>query len=62
MNQAEANQKGDALQLFHNAQCAAAKIPGARLVAFDHGGYLLLPVERETIQAEIRQFILAHAG
>lgn len=52
----------DSLQLFHNAEYAAAHIPGSRLIAFNRGGHLLLMVEQAAIQAEVRQFILAHAG
>jgi 2-hydroxy-6-oxonona-2,4-dienedioate hydrolase len=50
----------DRLQLFHNAEYAAAHISGARLVSFNHGGHLLLAVEQLAIQVEVRQFILAH--
>jgi 2-hydroxy-6-oxonona-2,4-dienedioate hydrolase len=50
----------DRLQLFHNAEYAAAHISGARLVSFNHGGHLLLAVEQSAIQGEVRQFILAH--
>jgi pimeloyl-ACP methyl ester carboxylesterase len=52
----------DSLQLFHNAEYAAAHIPESRLVSFSHGGHLLLAVEQQAIQTEVRQFILAHAG
>jgi pimeloyl-ACP methyl ester carboxylesterase len=52
----------DTLQLFHNAEYAAAYIPEARLVSFDRGGHLLLVVEQSAIQTEVRRFILAHAG
>jgi 2-hydroxy-6-oxonona-2,4-dienedioate hydrolase len=52
----------DTLQLFHNAEYAAANIPQARLVSFNRGGHLLLAVEQEAVQAEIRRFILAYAG
>jgi 2-hydroxy-6-oxonona-2,4-dienedioate hydrolase len=52
----------DALQLFHNAEYAAAHISSSRLVSFDRGGHLLLVVEQSAIQAEVRQFMLAHAG
>ena len=52
----------DALQLFHNAEYAAAHIPGARLISFNRGGHLLLVVEQLAIQTEVRQFMLAHAG
>ena len=52
----------DGLQLFHNAEYAAAHIFGARLVSFNRGGHLLLAVERSAVQAEVRRFILTHAG
>jgi pimeloyl-ACP methyl ester carboxylesterase len=52
----------DSLQLFHNAEYAAAHIPGSRLISFHRGGHLLLAVEQTAIQAEVRQFILAHHG
>ena len=49
----------DSLQLFHNAEYAAANISGSRLLSFNRGGHLLFSVELATIQAEVRQFILA---
>jgi pimeloyl-ACP methyl ester carboxylesterase len=52
----------DTLQLFHHAEYAAMHIPGSRLMSFNRGGHLLLAVEQPAIQAEVRQFILAHAG
>lgn len=52
----------DSLQLFHNAEYAATHIPGARLVPFNRGGHVLLAVEQSAIQAEVRRFILTHAG
>ena len=48
----------DTLQLFHHAEYAATNIPGSRLVPFDRGGHLLLAVEQEAVQAEVRRFIL----
>ncbi|OQW34029.1 MAG: hypothetical protein A4E19_19095 [Nitrospira sp. SG-bin1] len=52
----------DKLQLYHNAEYAAANIPGARLVSFARGGHLLLAVEQAVVQEEVRRFILTHAG
>ena len=52
----------DSLQLFHNAEYAAANIPGSRLFSFNQGGHLLLVAEQAAIQAEVRQFILAHVA
>jgi len=50
----------DALQLYHNAEFAAAHIPEARLVRFERGGHLILSVEREAIRTALRQHILDH--
>lgn len=52
--------RDDALQLYRNAEFAAAKIPGARLMSFDRGGHLLVAVELPTVQAQTRRFILEH--
>lgn len=52
----------DELQLYHNAEYAAANIPGSRLVSFARGGHLLLAVEQATVQTEVSRFILTHAG
>lgn len=54
--------KDDSLQLYRNAELAAASIPGARLIGFERGGHLLLAVEQPTIQREIGRHILAHVG
>ena len=54
--------KDDGLQLYRNAEFAAATIPGARLIGFERGGHLLLAVEQPTIQREIGRHILAHVG
>lgn len=54
--------RDDTLQLFHHAEFAAAKIPGARLVAFDRGGHLVLAVEQPTIRSMIAQHIREHTG
>lgn len=52
----------DTLQLFHNAEFAAAKIPRAKLNRFARGGHLLMAVEQTTLQTEIQQFILDHTA
>jgi len=54
--------RDDTLQLFHNAEFAARTIPGARLVAFDRGGHLLLAVEQAAIRERVAQHIFGHAG
>jgi 2-hydroxy-6-oxonona-2,4-dienedioate hydrolase len=50
----------DALQLYRNAQFAAATIPGSRLVSFQRGGHLLLAVEEPTIKNQTEKHILDH--
>jgi pimeloyl-ACP methyl ester carboxylesterase len=52
----------DALQLFHNAEFAAATIPGARLVRFEKGGHFLMCVEQSTISTATQKHILDHFG
>lgn len=47
----------DGLQLFHNAEFAAATIPGAKLVRFERGGHLLMGVEQATIRAVLYKHI-----
>jgi pimeloyl-ACP methyl ester carboxylesterase len=54
--------RDDTLQRFHNAEFAARTIPGARLLAFDRGGHLLLAVEQPAIRDAVAQHIGAHAG
>jgi len=52
--------KDDTLQLFHNAAFAAATIPHARLVDFEHGGHLLLAVQQPALRSLIEQHIFAN--
>lgn len=54
--------RDDTLQLFHNAEFAARTIPGARLIAFDHGGHLLLAVEQAALRAAVAEHIVRHLG
>lgn len=51
----------DTLQLYRNAEFAAAHIRGARLVRFDRGGHLLIAVEQEQVAKLARRFIIDHA-
>ena len=53
--------KDDLLQVYHNAEFAAASVPQSRLVAFDKGGHLLLAVEQPVVQREVERHILNHA-
>ena len=50
----------DTLQLFRNAEYAAAHIPGAQLLRFDHGGHLLIAVEQPAVKREVQTFIATH--
>lgn len=50
----------DTLQLYHNAQFAAATIPGAKLVCYERGGHLLIAVEQPAIRQLLREHILSH--
>lgn len=49
----------DALQLFRNAEFAAARIPGAELVRFERGGHFLIIVEQDSIRRLTARHILA---
>jgi pimeloyl-ACP methyl ester carboxylesterase len=51
----------DTLQLFRNAEFAAAAIPGAQLRRFERGGHLLIAVEQTRIRDEVQAFIRSHA-
>jgi 2-hydroxy-6-oxonona-2,4-dienedioate hydrolase len=51
----------DTLQLYRNAEFAAATISGAKLRRFENGGHLIIAVEQPRIQNETRDFLLANA-
>lgn len=53
--------KDDTLQLYHNAEFAAATIPNVKLVSFDRGGHVVIAVEQTTIRAVTQAHILSHA-
>ncbi len=50
----------DTLQLFANAEFAAARIAGARLLRFPRGGHLVVAVELDAVRREIRSHIHKH--
>ncbi|MBH9577231.1 alpha/beta fold hydrolase [Inhella proteolytica] len=52
--------RDDGLQRFHNAESAARHIPGARLLAFDRGGHLLLAVENAAVRRAVAEHLQAH--
>lgn len=52
----------DSLQLFRNAEFAAARIPGVRLRRFERGGHLLIAVEQQAVRDAVGRFLrAAHA-
>lgn len=51
----------DGLQLFHNAEFAAAHIPGATLQRYERGGHLLVVVEQDAVREATTAFIRTHA-
>lgn len=53
--------RDDALQLFHNAEFAAATIPGARLLSYHEGGHLVLVTEQATIRAAVQKHVREHS-
>lgn len=52
----------DTLQLYHNAEFAAAHIPNARLVSFERGGHLALVTERAAIREALHKHIRENAS
>ena len=54
--------KDDTLQLYRNAEFAAAAIPGSHLVSFDHGGHLILAVEQARIKALVAEHLRSSGG
>ena len=50
----------DLLQLYENAEFAAATIPDAQLMRFDNGGHLVMVIEQQSIREATRQHILQH--
>jgi 2-hydroxy-6-oxonona-2,4-dienedioate hydrolase len=52
----------DLLQLYRNAEFAAARIPAATLLSFESGGHVVLAVKRDAITAAVRRHILVHAA
>jgi pimeloyl-ACP methyl ester carboxylesterase len=49
--------RDDTLQLYHNAEFAAANIPGARLISFARGGHLVMAVEQAAIRRAVEEQI-----
>ncbi len=49
--------KDDLLQLYHNAEYAAATIAGAQLLRFDTGGHVVVVVQREAVATAVRAHI-----
>ena len=47
----------DGLQLYRNAEYAAAHIPGAKLVRFERGGHLVICIEQGAIRAMTQKHV-----
>jgi 2-hydroxy-6-oxonona-2,4-dienedioate hydrolase len=54
--------KDDLLQLYHNAEYAAATIPEARLMSFEAGGHVVVVVQRDAIGTAVRRHIRSHTS
>lgn len=52
----------DGLQLYRNAEYAAATISGAKLVRFERGGHLVICVEQQVIRAMTQKHIADTTG
>jgi pimeloyl-ACP methyl ester carboxylesterase len=52
----------DGLQLYRNAEYAAAHIHGAKLVRFERGGHLVICIEQATIRAMTQKYIADNVG
>jgi 2-hydroxy-6-oxonona-2,4-dienedioate hydrolase len=50
--------KDDTLQLYRNAEFAAATIPEARLVSFEKGGHLIMVVEQPSVRRLVEEHIV----
>jgi 2-hydroxy-6-oxonona-2,4-dienedioate hydrolase len=50
----------DTLQLYHNAEFAAATIPEVRLLSFEHGGHFVMVTEQAAVRTAVQGHILAH--
>jgi 2-hydroxy-6-oxonona-2,4-dienedioate hydrolase len=48
----------DGLQLYRNAEYAAAHIPGAQLVRFERGGHLVICIEQGAIRAMTQKHVV----
>jgi pimeloyl-ACP methyl ester carboxylesterase len=51
----------DGLQLYHNAEFAAAEIPNARLIRFEAGGHFIIGTEQQAISLAVASHIARHA-
>jgi pimeloyl-ACP methyl ester carboxylesterase len=56
------NARDDGLSAFQNAARAAQRIPGAELLAIDHGGHMLLGSEGLIVREVARFLAASHVG
>jgi pimeloyl-ACP methyl ester carboxylesterase len=52
----------DGLQLYRNAEYAAAHIPGAKLVRFERGGHLVICIEQAAIRSLTQKHVVDNSG
>lgn len=52
----------DTLQLYQNAEFAAATIPDAKLVSFERGGHVVMIVEQSTVRGAVQRHIVTHVN
>jgi pimeloyl-ACP methyl ester carboxylesterase len=48
----------DLLQLYHNAEFAAATIPESEIMSYESGGHILMIVQQEAIKNAVRENII----
>ena len=56
------NARDDGLSAFENAASAAERIPGAQLLAIEHGGHMLLGSQARVGQEVARFLARSHVG
>lgn len=53
--------KDDLLQLYHNAEFAAATIPESEIMSYESGGHILIMVEQTAVKNAVREHIIGNS-
>ncbi len=53
--------KDDLLQLYHNAEFAAATIPESEIMSYESGGHILIMVEQAEVKNAVREHIIGNS-